>query len=115
MAHHNETGKRGERLAAAYLEEKGYEILERNFRYGRAELDLIAKMDNLLVFVEVKMRTDTAFGEPEQAVSEKKRTLLRKAAEHYIFETDWQHDIRFDIIAITGSQTPEIVHFEDIM
>jgi putative endonuclease len=115
MMNNLEIGKRGEKLAAIFLENIGYEILERNFRFGKAELDLIVRSGNLLVFVEVKMRSDTTFGEPETAVTEKKRIQMRKAAEHYIFETNWQHDIRFDIIAITGTQNPEIAHFEDIM
>jgi putative endonuclease len=114
MPQHLDTGNTGEDLAAAYLEEKNYRILCRNYRYRRAEVDLIAEKDNLLVFVEVKTRTNVGFGEPENFVNAAQKNRIRQAAENYIFETDWQHDIRFDIIAITGLTPPQIEHFEDI-
>ncbi|GAB2558076.1 YraN family protein [Spirosoma areae] len=114
MAQHNETGKQGEAEAVRYLREKGYEIMSQNYRYQHAEIDLIAKKGKLLVFVEVKTRTNLAFGNPEEFVSYTKAKLVMKAAEQYIFTNDWLHDIRFDIIAITLAGTElRVKHIED--
>ncbi len=114
MAQHNETGKQGETEAARYLLEKGYEIMTRNYRHQHAEIDLIAKKGKLLVFAEVKTRTNLSYGNPEEFVSYTKAKLVMKAAEHYIFANGWLHDIRFDIIAVTlaGSEL-RIKHIED--
>lgn len=114
MAQHNETGKQGEAEAARYLREQGYEIMFRNYRYQHAEIDLIAKKGKLLVFVEVKTRTNLSYGNPEEFVSYTKAKLVMKAAEQYIFANDWLYDIRFDIIAVTiaGSEL-RIKHIED--
>ncbi len=114
MAQHNETGKQGEAEATRYLREQGYEIMTRNYRYQHAEIDLIAKKGKLLVFAEVKTRTNLSFGNPEEFVSYTKAKLVMKAAEHYIFANNWLHDIRFDIIAVTiaGSEL-RIKHIED--
>lgn len=114
MAQHNDTGKQGEDEAVRYLQQKGYQILERNYRYQHAEIDLIAHKGKLVIFVEVKTRTSTRFGNPEEFVNSAKARLVMKAAEHYIFAKDWQHDVRFDIVAVTV--TPEEVnvkHIED--
>jgi putative endonuclease len=114
MATHNDTGNKGELLAANYLQEKGYEILKRNYRWKRYELDLIAKKDDLLVFVEVKTKTSTKFGQPEASVTQKKASQLMVAAEQYIFEINWNKPIRFDIIAIIiTKESIEIEHLID--
>ncbi|MFT2010789.1 YraN family protein [Pontibacter sp. 13R65] len=107
------TGNKGEATAASYLIEKGYQLCCRNFRYKRAEVDIIAQKDKVLVFVEVKTRGSDKFGFPEEAVSAKKEAMLLAAAEEYIHQTDWHHDIRFDIISITLSTPPVIYHIED--
>ncbi|WP_020597478.1 YraN family protein [Spirosoma panaciterrae] len=114
MAQHNETGRQGEAEAARYLREKGYEITAHNYRYQHAEIDLIAQKGKLLVFVEVKTRTNVSFGNPEEFVSYTKARLVMKAAEHYIFNTNWPFDVRFDIIAVTlsGNQW-QVKHIED--
>lgn len=114
MAQHNETGKQGEAEATRYLREQGYEIMFRNYRYQHAEIDLIAKKGKLLLFVEVKTRTNLSYGNPEEFVSYTKAKLVMKAAEQYIFANDWLYDIRFDIIAVTiaGSEL-RIHHIED--
>lgn len=114
MAQHNETGKQGEAEAARYLQEKGYEILVHNYRHQHAEIDLVAKKGKLLVFVEVKTRSNLSFGNPEEFVSYTKSRLVMKAAEHYIFAKDWHYDIRFDIVAVTlvGNEL-RIKHIED--
>lgn len=104
-------GKYGEDLAVSYLEGKGFEILERNYRYGRSEIDLIVLLENtLLVFVEVKMRNSTLFGEPETFVGDNQQKRIIAAAEEYIHGINWKNDIRFDIIAIYEEQ---ITHLED--
>jgi putative endonuclease len=114
MAQHNETGKQGEAEAVRYLQEKGYEVMARNYRHQHAEIDLVAKKGKLLVFVEVKTRTNLSYGNPEEFVSYTKSRLVMKAAEHYIFAHDWFHDIRFDIIAVAMSGNElRITHIED--
>jgi putative endonuclease len=114
MAQHNETGKQGEAEAVRFLEEKGYQIIARNYRHQHAEIDLIARKGKILVFVEVKTRTNLSFGNPEEFVSHTKAKLVMKAAEHYVFATNWQHDLRFDIVAITlAGNEQRIKHVED--
>ena len=105
-------GNEGEDVALHYLEDKGYEILERNFRNRRAEIDLIALWRNeLLVFVEVKKRKDTSYGDPEAFALPGQQRLIIQAAEDYIFSINWHKDIRFDIIAVNDNN--QIEHFED--
>ncbi|WP_266369058.1 YraN family protein [Tellurirhabdus rosea] len=114
MAQHNETGKKGEEHAATYLAGKGFQILERNFRYQQSEIDLIARKDKLLLFVEVKTRTNLSFGNPEEFVSWGKARLIKRAAEHYIYAKDWHHDVRFDIVAVTiQNELMQVKHIED--
>ena len=114
MAEHLETGKLGEDKAVAHLEEKGYEILTRNYRHRHAEIDIIARKNKILTFVEVKTRTNVSYGMPEEFVDATKRRLIMKAAEHYIFERNWHGDIRFDVISIVLTQnTVQIHHIED--
>ncbi len=114
MAEHLDTGKLGEDKAAAFLQDKGYEILARNYRFRHSEIDIIAKKNKILMFVEVKTRTNVSFGMPEEFVDATKRRLIMKAAEQYIFDTDWQGDIRFDVISVIITQhTTWIEHIED--
>lgn len=95
-------GVEGESLARKYLLEQGYELLEVNWRYKKLEVDIIAKKDETIVFVEVKTRKSAIFGEPEWFVSRKKQGFLQSAAHHYLIEKDFAFESRFDIIAITG-------------
>lgn len=105
-------GSSGENLAAAHLEQMGYEIVERNYRYSRSEIDIIAlKQNELLIFVEVKKRTNLAFGEPETFVSNDQKQRIMAAAESYIFAINWKKDIRFDIISI--DQEDQLLHIKD--
>lgn len=106
-------GEHGEALAAEYLKKKGYTILERNFRFKRAEVDIIAKKEKLLLFVEVKARTNEHFGFPEEAVDQKKAALIIMAANQYIYDKQWHDEIRFDIIAISLKEKTAIYHLED--
>jgi len=114
MAEHLDTGKLGEDKAAAFLEDKGFEILARNFRFRHSEIDIISQKNKILTFVEVKTRTNVSFGMPEEFVDATKRRLIMKAAEQYIFDTDWHGDIRFDVISVVITQhTVRIEHIED--
>lgn len=115
MAAHNLLGSTGEELTAAFLLTKGYTILARNFRFKKAEIDIIASLNNNLIFVEVKTRSTNKYGYPEEFVSKRKQELFLEAAEEYIFRHDWQHDIRFDIISVSVSSNGKFSfhHIED--
>jgi len=113
MGKNNTLGLEGEQLASDYLKNKGWIIHEMNYRFSRSEIDLIAAKNDLLIFVEVKTRTNTSFGLPEEFVDEKKAENIHKAADHYIREIDWKGNIRFDIIAIIKKRGMEILHIED--
>ncbi|MDZ7876834.1 MAG: YraN family protein [Saprospiraceae bacterium] len=114
MAEHNEIGQRGEDIAADYLTQKNYTILDRNWRCGRAEIDVVAMHGTILVFAEVKTRSNDLFQRPESAVNEKKRRLLARAAVAYMRKIGHEWAIRFDIIAIVKHDTQFFVdHFED--
>lgn len=108
-------GQQGEQAAADYLLALGYTLVWRNYRYGRAEVDLIMQLGGeLLIFVEVKTRSTTQFGYPETFVTERKRQLFRLAAEQVQEELNWQGDIRFDVLAVLlGTRSFRIEHFED--
>jgi putative endonuclease len=111
---HLETGRKGEELAAEYLRQKLYTILERNWRHGRCEVDIIARAGDEVVFVEVKTRTSGDFGLPEEGVDAAKQRQLVKAAEAYRDVHGWTGSLRFDVIAIDRShKRPVIEHFED--
>ena len=112
-AAHKETGKEGERIAAAYLIAQGYVIREQNYRFGRLEMDLIVEKNKLLVFVEVKTRRGQSHGYPEEAVDEKKENNLHELAQEYLESANWTGDIRFDIVSIALGENPSIAHFED--
>ncbi|MEM1326568.1 MAG: YraN family protein [Bacteroidota bacterium] len=115
MATKKEIGNQGEQLAADYLSAKGYRVLERNWRFSRAEVDIIAMDGEILVFVEVKTRSSTYFGEPEAFVSETQERLLLDAANVYMEQIGHDWEIRFDIIGIVllNIGHPDIRHFED--
>jgi putative endonuclease len=108
-------GEKGEDLAVAYLEKKGYRILERNYRYERGEIDIVAEDNGALVFVEVKARRSKTFGEPEEAVTESKQRQIKNVAEGYLFEHNIDdRECRFDVVAIDyeGNRTV-IRHLEN--
>lgn len=118
MAEHNDLGKLGEDLAAAYLEENGYSIVERNFVIQKAEIDIIAQKDSTLAIIEVKTRSSLDFGSPQDFVKQKKIQLLIKAVNAYINyrEKDFGEDleIRFDIVAIhKNGESFAIEHLTD--
>ncbi|TPE45412.1 YraN family protein [Pontibacter mangrovi] len=113
ISRHLRTGQTGEQLAAAYLQQQGFVILRQNYRYKRAEVDIIAQKDRLLVFVEVKTRSTDRYGYPEDAVNARKEALLLSAAEEFILQEEWPHEVRFDIISVTLTSPPAIHHIED--
>ncbi|ATP58606.1 endonuclease [Pedobacter ginsengisoli] len=115
MASHNDLGKRGEDIAKEYLENLGYHILKMNWRYGRAEVDVIANQDGTIIFVEVKTRSSTDYGEPEDFVSSKKEKQVEYASSAYIEMNNHEGEIRFDIIAIVfeNKHLYKINHIED--
>ncbi|MDG2279553.1 MAG: YraN family protein [Flavicella sp.] len=100
MADHNEFGKKGEQMAADYLIKKNYILLEKNFRYRKAEIDLIAKKDNEVIIIEVKARSNDYYGNPQDFINQKKIELLVEAANHYVIKNDLDVEVRFDIISI---------------
>ena len=96
-------GEEGEDIAVELLMSKGYEVIERNYRYGKGEIDIIAldPEKKYIVFVEVKSRQNLEFGEPEYAITKNKIRQVRKIAEAYLYENDIKEtDCRFDVVAI---------------
>lgn len=116
MAAHNELGRWGEDLAAAFLEEKGYAIVERDWKSGHHDLDIVAKDGSTLVIVEVKTRRNRLYGNPEEAIDYRKRRSLLSAINHYTKSHRIYSQVRFDIISIVGNmgEKPEIDHIIDV-
>ena len=110
MAQHNDLGLKGEKLAIEYLEKNGYLIVEKNYRYRKAEVDIIARKDTILVVVEVKTRSSNYFGNPQDFVNPKKIKLLVSAIDNYVVKRDLDVEIRFDIIAILRNKEIYNIH-----
>lgn len=114
MAEHNELGKFGEELAVAFLQQNGYEILETNWTFQKAEIDIIAQKENILAVVEVKTRSSIEFGLPQDFVKPKKIQLLVKAVNEYVISNDLDLDVRFDIVSIYKEDKEyKLEHIED--
>lgn len=114
MAAHNELGRLGEELALNYLKDKGFSIRERNWRYRKAEVDIIAQKDLVLVAVEVKTRSTNFFGEPQAFIKPAKIKLLIKAIDHYVRIERLNLEVRFDVIGIVKNRNQTtITHLED--
>jgi len=114
MAIHNELGKKGEELAVEFLQKKGYKILERNWRYKKAEVDIITQKNNMLAIIEVKTRSSNYFGNPQDFVNPKKIQLLVEAIDEYVTSKSLDVEVRFDIIAILKNKNDfNIEHLED--
>lgn len=114
MAQHNELGKKGEQLAVDFLLKKDYQIVERNYRFEKAEVDIIAQKDAILAIVEVKTRSTTDFGDPQDFVKPKQMKNLVKAVDEYVTVNDLDVEVRFDIIAIVKENKGyNIEHLED--
>jgi len=114
MAGHNDLGKLGEELAADFLKKAGYDIMATNWVYLKAEIDIIAKKDNVLAVVEVKTRSTLEFGLPQEAVKPAKIKLLVRAVDAYVEQNDIEGEVRFDIISIHKNNNMfEIEHLTD--
>ncbi len=107
-------GKEGEKVAENHLVEKGYQILERNWRFGKKELDLIARYGDKLVIIEVKTRTNPEFEQPKEAVTFKKQRNIVDAANAYIQKNNILLETQFDIISVLfNNGKTEIEHISD--
>lgn len=107
-----EKGDRGEELALAFLRRRGFRIAETGYRHGRGEIDIVAYDGDVLVFCEVKARTNDQFGEPEYGVTRRKQLQIRKVAEAYLFEHGIRdHACRFDVVAVRFSGEKTIVRY----
>ena len=108
-------GNIGENIAIELLLSKGYNILERNWRFRKAEIDIICKKDNILVFVEVKSKSYKYFGEPEESISVYKENLIIDAGNQYMLSVNHMWEIRFDIISVIfdKNNNATITHFKD--
>ena len=114
MAEHNELGKLGEELAVEFLRKDGYEILETNWIFQKAEIDIIAQKETILAVVEVKTRSSLEFGLPQDFVKPKKIQLLVKAINEYVVSKDLDIEVRFDIIAVhKEDKSYAIEHLKD--
>lgn len=114
MAEHNELGKKGEELSVEFLQKNGYDILETNYVFQKAEIDIIALKENILAIVEVKTRSSLDFGLPQDFVKPKKIQLLVKAVNEYVISNNLDVEVRFDIIAVhRDGKKFNIEHLED--
>lgn len=115
MAEHNDFGNLAENLAADFLNQKNYKILIRNFRYQRAEVDIIAEFEDLIVVIEVKARSYNALIEPQEAVTKKKIKAILLCSDFFMKENQIDREVRFDIITVVPNESGklEINHIED--
>lgn len=114
MAEHNKLGNEGEQIAANHLVNKGYAILERNWRFGKYELDIIAETENFLVVVEVKSRSTDTWEHPKDAITNSKIRFMVNAAEAYVVKNNIDKEVRFDVIStIQKGLDWEIEHIEE--
>ena len=116
MAHHNNTGLLGEKMAAEYLLKKGFSILHQNWRHGHWEVDIIAFKNDVLHFIEVKTRRTKKFGFPEEDVTKKKIENLINASEEFLFSHPEWKLLQFDILSINISKNEPVEYFfiEDV-
>ena len=112
--HNKEFGQKGEDSAVSFLDSKGYQILERNWKASHAEVDIIASHNNILIFVEVKTRSYDYYGPPEESVTKKQQQNLIFAANRYMELIAYEGELRFDIVAIImNGPNRKINHIED--
>ncbi|OGF28537.1 hypothetical protein A2331_03175 [Candidatus Falkowbacteria bacterium RIFOXYB2_FULL_34_18] len=118
MNHNQKIGKLGEDLACKYLQEKGYEILDRNIKTSFKEIDIVARIKEKIVFIEVKTRTNLKFGGADEAINHKKIKNLKKAIKMYFFQTKLYTDnFRLDLVAIDiepNKNITNIKHYKDL-
>jgi putative endonuclease len=116
MSHNQRIGKWGEEIAAEYLAQRGHEIIARNIRTPYGEIDIIAKQNDIIIFVEVKTRTSNTMGLPEESITPRKREHMLAAAGHYAAENKIDH-WQIDVVAIEGKPgtKPVITYFENAL
>ena len=113
MGRHNEFGKEGEQIAVDFLIGKGYTIKYRNYRYLKAEIDIIAQIENTLAIIEVRSRSTDFFENIAETITKQKIGLLVMGADHYVTERDLNIEVRFDVITILKNKKIfEIEHLE---
>jgi putative endonuclease len=114
MATHNELGTKGEEIDFDFLQKNNYKILEKNWRFKKAEVDIIALKKGILAVVEVKTRSSDYFGNPQDFVNQKKIKLLVEAINEYVISKNLDVEVRFDIIAILKNKDKfDIQHLKD--
>lgn len=114
MANHNKLGIKGEAIAVEYLQNRGYKILETNWRYEKKEIDIIAQQGSFIVIVEVKTRSTDFFGRPEEAVTVAKQKHLIEAADYYLQQLSFEAEVRYDIVSVIKDETQmSIKHIEE--
>ena len=116
MSHNQRSGKWGEEIAAEYLAQRGHEIIARNIRTPYGEIDIIAKQNDIIIFVEVKTRTSNTMGLPEESITPRKREHMLAAAGHYAAENKIDH-WQIDVVAIEGKPGTKsvITYFESAL
>jgi putative endonuclease len=113
MPHKKQTGQRGEQLICERLAAEGFEVLDRNVREKFAEIDIVAKQDSCLCFIEVRTREDTRLGHPLETITERKKSLIRRAAEAYLTRHKIRDtEVRFDVATVVWS-TMEMDYIKD--
>ena len=108
--HKQQLGKEGEKIATAHLIKEKYKILARNYRSGRAEIDIVAMKDDLIIIVEVKTRETDKYGNPEESVGTGKINMLAQGAEDFMLDKDLHNNVRYDIVSIIKTQYKTDVH-----
>ena len=117
MNHNQKIGRWGEEIAAEYLQKEGYILVDRNVRSPYGEIDLILKRDETIVFIEVKTRTSSRYGYPEESITPRKQQHMFDSAEHYAQEKNLAH-WRIDAVSVEGKpdgEIPKITYFEDVL
>lgn len=116
MAKHNVLGTEGEAIAVKWLTEKGFTLLHQNWRHSRYEVDIIAVINNVLHFIEVKTRRNKKFGEPEESVDAKKIMNLMKASEEFQYQFPQWKRVQYDVLSISFNPNGSVDYFfiEDI-
>ncbi|GGA89418.1 YraN family protein [Puia dinghuensis] len=116
MPSNTEIGSRGEMLAAQWLTKQGFDILKRNFRHGRYEVDIIAGRNAILHFIEVKSRRSITYGHPEESISRKKLEHILQGAAGWLCQWPGYRRVQYDVLAITirNGAPPEYAFFEDV-
>ncbi|MCL5975300.1 MAG: YraN family protein [Gammaproteobacteria bacterium] len=113
MAEHLQSGKQAEQLACDYLQRQGLKLIQRNFHCRRGEIDLVMQDGQTLVFVEVRYRRNHSHGGALESITSSKQSRIITTAQHYLMQSGWSHNCRFDVIAITAGSVDKIVWIRD--